>query len=299
MKFAVSFIAMLAATSFANAADLIIDAPVADPIVSSTSGIKGVVEAGVLATHLNDTDGDNVDWVYGGYASAALWGVSDSLVWGIDGYVDGNSWDLDEDDSIPTYVGVLGGHLGFNTGSGSLGAFASFGAISDDNDPDYTTRWGYTVGVEGIAELSSGFSVFGQLGYADARPDEDDDDEGFTGAFGRIGGMFALSDDIAVMADLSAGSSDSYVDGDDQGGFVAAGAKAAFRLPTDFDAFLTAGYEYAHYSAADDGDTGTTHTVKLGLSIPFGDSTTASDVLNPLATSAMPYRAGSWANAID
>lgn len=298
MRFSVSVFALLAATSFATAADLIIDEPIADPIVSPASSIKGVVEVGVLATHLDDTDGNNVAWVYGGYASAAVWGLSDSLVWGLDGYVDANSWDRDEDNDIPTYVGVLGGHLGFNTGSGSVGTFASIGAISDDDDPDFTTRWGYTVGVEGIAEFSSGFSVFGQLGYADARPDELATDEGFTGVFGRIGGMFALSDDIALMADLSAGSSDSYIDGDEQGGFVAAGAKAAFRLPTDFDAFLTAGYEFAHYSAADDSDTVTTHTVKVGLSIPFGEST-ASDTLNPLATSATPYRAGSWANAID
>lgn len=298
MKFTVSVVAILAATSFANAADLIIDAPYADPLVSSTSGYMGVVEAGVLAMHLNDTDGDNVDWVYGGYASAAIWGVSDSLVWGIDGYVDANSWDRDEDSDIPTYVGVIGGHLGFNTGSGSVGAFASIGAIPDDDSPDFTNRWGYTVGVEGIAELSSGFSVFGQVGYADARPDEDSDDEGFTGVFGRVGGVYAWSDDVALMGDLSAGTSDSYIDGDEQGGFVAAGAKAAFRLPADFDAFLTAGYEFAHYSSVDDSDTGTTHTVKLGLSIPFGDST-AKDALNPLATSALPYRAGSWANAID
>lgn len=51
MRFSVSIVALLAATSLANAADLIIDAPIADPIVSSTSGVKGVVEVGVLATH--------------------------------------------------------------------------------------------------------------------------------------------------------------------------------------------------------------------------------------------------------
>jgi hypothetical protein len=297
MKFAVSLVALLAATSFAHAADLLIDPPVA-PVASSASGFKGVVEAGVLSTHLDDTDGDNEAWVYGGYASAALWGLSDSIVWGVDGYVDGNSWDRDEDSDIPTYVGVLGGHLGFNIGTGSLGAFASFGAVSDD-DEDATARWGHTVGLEGIAELTSGLSLFGQLGYADARADESADDEGFTGAFGRIGALYALSDDLAFVADLSAGSSDSYLDGDEQGGFVAAGVKAAFRLPTDFDAFITAGYEYAHYAAESDDDTDTTHTVKLGLSIPFGDSTTAASTLNPLATSALPYRAAEWANAID
>lgn len=298
MKFAVSLVALLAATGFVQAADINEYPLVSEPIVSPNLGIQGTIEAGVLATHLNDTDGSNNLWVYGGYTNAALWGQSNSIIWGIDGYLDGNSFDRSVDRDIPTYVGVLGGHLGFDTGSGSFGAFASFGAISDD-DVDFTTRWGYTVGAEGIAELSSGFSLFGQIGYADIRADEGPTNEGFTGAFGRVGGMFALSDDLAVLADLSAGSSSSYVDGNDGGGFVAAGLKSAFRLPTEFDAFLTAGYEYAHYSATTDSDTGTTHTVKLGLSIPFGDSTTSSDTLNPLATSALPYRAASWANAID
>lgn len=290
MKFAVSLIALLAATGFANAADLGVDA------VWPTTGLQGVVEVGVLATHVDDNNDDYL-WVSGGYASAALWDRSASLIWGIDGYIDGNSFDRDEDDDIPTYVGVIGGHVGFDTGTGSLGAFASLGAISDDND-DFTTRFGFTAGVEGIVELTSGLSLFGQLGYADARPDEDRDDDGFTGAFGRVGALYALSDDIAVMADLSAGSGDDYNDGE-PGGFVAAGAKAAFRLPTDFDAFLTAGYEYAHYTAESDDSEGTTHTVKLGVSFPFGDSTTAPDTLNPLATSALPYRAGSWSNAVN
>jgi hypothetical protein len=298
MKLVLSIAALLVATSLTNAADLLLDAPVIVDAPASSGGLVGVVEFGALATHLDDTDGNNEGWIVGGYASAAVWGLGDSLIWGIDGYVDANNWDRDEDSDIPTYVGVLGSHLGFNTGSGSVGVFGSLGVMHDDND-DATARWGYAVGVEGIAEVSSGLSVFGQLGYADARPDEDADDEGFTGPFGRIGALYALNDDMAIMADLSAGTSDSYIDGDETGGFVGAGIKGAFRLPTDFDAFITAGYEFAHYSAEIDSSTGTTHTVKVGLSIPFGDDSTASTALNPLATSIQPYRAAGWANVLD
>lgn len=291
MKIAVSLIALLAATGFAHAADLIVDTPAAVPVAVS-SGLRGVIEVGVLGNHISQTDEDISEWGFGGYASAAIWGNSDGLVWGLDGYIDGNNFGTP--DTAPTYVGVVGGHLGFDTGSGSLGGFVSVGATPDyDNE----ARWGYTAGVEGIAALSSGVSVFGQLGWADVRVDGDD--AGFTGPFGRVGALFALSDEMAVVADLSAGSSDDFTGQGQKGTYWAAGVKAAFKLPADFDAFLTAGYEFAHYDGVDDGDTGDSHTIKVGLSIPFGDGNTAATTLNPLATSVLPYRAASWSETLD
>lgn len=291
MKHAISLIALLAATGLANAADLIIDTPAAEPVTSST-GVTGVVEVGILGNHIAQTDEDISEWGFGGYASAAIWGNGDGLVWGLDGYIDGNN--LGTPDTAPTYVGVLGAHLGFDTGSGSLGGFVSVGTTPDY---DNKSQWGYAAGVEGIADLSSGVSVFGQLGWADVRIFEDS--SGFTGPFGRVGALFALSDEFAVIADLSAGSAADFIAIDSSGTYVAVGVKAAYRLPTDFDAFLTAGYEFAHYDAVDDGDTGDSHTIKVGLSIPFGGDNTAATVLNPLGTSALPYRAASWTATLD
>lgn len=289
MKYAISLVALLAAVGAANAADLIIDAPT-EPAVAA-SGIRGVVEVGALGIYADQTDDDFAGSAAGGYAAAAIWGMSDSLVWGIDGYVEANSFGGLENEA-PTYVGVVGGHLGFNTGSGSIGAFGSVGFAPDENDD---AKAGYTVGVEGIADLG-GLSLFGQLGYGNVRVDEDD--SGFTGPFVRVGALYALSDDLAVMADLSAGTSQNFEDPDDDGAFLAAGVKAAFALPTDFDAFLTAGYEFAHYQANTEDD-GYTHAFKVGVSIPFGDGNTAATALNPLATSALPYRAASWGEALD
>ena len=48
-----------------------------------------------------------------------------------------------------------------------------------------------------------------------------------------------------------------------------------------------------------DEERGFSHTFKVGLSIPFGDGNTAAEGSNPLATSAMPYRAAGWAAALD
>lgn len=286
----VSAAALVVAAGAANAADLIVDeAPVMAP--AAVSGIKGVVDVGLLATYIDQTDDPTTAWAGGAYLGASVWGLSDSFYWGIDGYLEGNTFD-NTDEFAPTYVGTIGGHLGFGTADLMLGGFVSGGFTPNFADE---AQGGYTVGVEGLAKFDS-FGLFGQLGYADIRTD--DTDSGFTGGFVRAGAMFALSDDFAVLVDASYGHTDDFEDAGDEGTFWSAGIKGAFRLPTDFDAFLTAGYEYAAYQANTEDD-GFSHTIKVGLSIPFGDSTTASDALNPLGTSALPYRAASWAETLD
>ena len=289
MKYAVSILAVLAASSAAHAADLVVDTPM-EPI-SQSSGMKGVVEVGVLGQFVSQTDDSFDGWAGGGYASGALWGVADSLIWGIDAYGDANSFDSTGHEAA-TYVGALGGHLGFGGDAGMIGGFASVGVAPDYND---APEAGYTVGIEGMTKLDS-IGLFGQLGWADIRTDGTD--SGFTGPFVRAGALFALSDDMAVMVDASYGHTNDFEDAGDEGVFATAGVKAAFKLPTDFNAFVTAGYEYSYYQANTEDD-GFSHTIKLGLSIPFGDSTTASDALNPLATSVQPYRAASWAETLD
>lgn len=286
---AASVVTLAALGGAAFAADLIVDeAPVASPAMSS--GIKGVIDLGVLATFASQTDDPFDGWAGGGYVGANLWGLSDSFYWGLDGYLEANSFES-TDEEAPNFVGTFGGHVGFGTESVRLGGFGSVGFTPNSANE---AKAGYTVGVEGLA-MFDGFGILGQLGYADVRTD--DLDSGFTGAFARVGALFALSDDFAVLADASYGKTGDFEDEGDEGTFWSAGIKGAFRLPTDFDAFLTAGYEYQHYQANTEDD-GFSHTIKLGLSIPFGDST-AVDALNPLGTSSMPYRAASWAETLD
>jgi len=296
MKFVISasVIAVMTATGGAYAADLIVDTPMMVEPSVATSGIKGTVEVGLLGTYADQNDDDFADWAYGAYLGANIWGTTDSLYWGIDGYLEGNSFS-DTGDEAPNYVGTLGGHLGFGTSDLMLGGFVSGGMVPSYLDEN---EGGYTAGIEGMAKFDN-FGIFGQLGYADIRTDGTDN--GFTGGFVRGGALFGLSDDFAVMVDASYGHTDDFEDAGDEGEFWAAGVKGAWKLPTDFDAFLTAGYEYQHYEALSEPTSGTgdSHTVKVGLSIPFGDSTTAVDALNPLATSTLPYRAASWAGTLD
>ena len=113
--------------------------------------------------------------------------------------------------------------------------------------------------------------------------------------------LLATPINLAVLADASFGYAPRNfedIGGDQWGSYAAVGIKAAHRLPTHFDAFLTTSYEGAHFTANTEDD-GWSHAVKVGLSIPFGGSTTAADSLNPLGTSALPYRAASWAQTLD
>jgi len=290
MKFGISVIALMTAMGAAHAADLIIDTPMVEP-VAAASGLKGTIELGLLGTYADQSSWPFDGWAGGAYLGGNLWGLGDGYYWGVDGYLEGNTFENTYDEA-PTYVGTLGGHLGFGSSDLMLGGFASVGVAPDEDDE---ANAGYTAGVEGLVAFDT-VSLFGQLGYADIRTD--DEDSGFTGGFARVGALFSLSDDFAVVADASYGRGDDFEDEGDWGSFWSAGLKAAWKLPTDFDAFLTAGYEYVDYTANTEDDA-QTHTVKVGLAIPFGDSNTAADVLNPLGTSALPYRAASWGETLD
>lgn len=288
MKLALGALCALLLTSTAFAADLIIDEAALEP-APAPSAVRGVVELGALANSVDQTD-DSFDGTAGGaYVSGAIWGGADGFVWGIDGYFDRNSFDGAD---APNTSALAGLHAGIGSDGYYAGLFGSAGLGFDDSEDSHA---GYTVGVEGQVNLDQ-ISLFGQLGWADI--DTEDDEAGFIGAFLRGGVVFAASDDFAIMADASYGYTESFEDTDDEGHFATAGVKAAFALPTDFAAYVTAGYEFGYYEATTEDDSANSHTFKLGLAIPFGDST-AADVLNPLATSAQPYRAANWADILD
>lgn len=280
--------------STAYAADLIISntEPVfVDPVVyASPSGFRGSAEIGLQGAYVVNND-DGVEELMGGaYVSAAVSGAADGFVWGLDGLLDG-LW-VDPSDALQ-YTGVAGLHVGLGDFDNSVGLFGSAGLTADRAGD---ANFGYTVGVEGIADLGA-FSLFGQVGYADVETDSSG--AGFKGGFIRGGAIVALSDDLAVMSEAAYGHTAHFEDPNDEGYFVSAGVKAAFALPTDFAAFVTLGYEASYFEATTEAAYGLTHTARIGLSIPFGDDATAASALRPLATSPLPYRAAGWADILD
>ena len=211
-----------------------------------------------------------------------------SMIWGVDGYIDANSFG---DEQAPNFVGVVGGHLAFGTETGLFGGFASFGLTPDN---DHEVQMGLTAGIEGMTTMDN-IALFGQLGYANIRTDGTD--SGFTGPFARVGMVYALDDSMAVMVDAAYGHSIDFEDNGDDGDMATIGVKAAFAAPTDFTSYMTVSYEFGYWQANTE-DFAQSHVIKVGLSIPFGTET-AAEALNPLATPVLPYRGAAWGEELD
>lgn len=292
MRSFVTIAIVLAGVASAQGADLVIsDEVLVDETVST--GIAGMVELGAYVQHVSNESDPFDGFAPGAYVSGAISGGQDSFVWSLDGFAEFAGFETSNE--APKLSALIGAHLGTTMDAGMIGGFVSVGlAPNRDDEVDF----GGTVGVEGLVDLGTGVSLFGQLGYAYIDTETGNGSAGMIGPFGRAGLVFDVSEDLALMADVGAGFAENFSDEDDEGYYVAAGVKAAFRLPVDFDAFLTAGYEAAYYNAVGDGDAAQVHTVRIGLAISF-DGGSAAGVLNPLATSASPYRAAAYGSALD
>lgn len=300
MKYSVSVLVLLASASVAVAADAIVSEPIIEPVVESR--IKGAFEIGGNALGFsNEEDGDPEvsDTLWGGYASGFVnVDVSQSLIWSSDLQFELLHLSEDEewDDNAPNLLAVAGSSLNVKFGSGTIGAFASFGTTSQ-YDEALDQGFGWTAGVLLTHALTADTTLTGHAGWADIRVDEDD--EGFTGYF--VGGsvIHGFSDRIAVA--LSGGygyAEDDFDDGEEWGRFWNIGAKGAAKVSSDLPIFATGSYEYRDYENGNE-DRGTEHTFRIGLSVALGGAGTAKDTFNVFQTPTMPYRAAGWAEALD
>jgi len=297
----VAFGAMLLASGAAFAAD--VAAPIVEDV--ATSAFSGTVEIGGLVRNSAEYDGDDLQYrttLGGAYAGFALSGNLDQVRIGFDGYVEGVAFDeiADSNSLSPVGLGVFGAHLGTDLDNAYAGVFGAVGLYPDGSND--TIIGGYAAGVEGSVELDQ-VTLFGKLGYAFAPSEdyeaEDDDYEGFIGPFVEAGLVYALSDDLALLARAGFGTSADFDETDGPGSYVTVGAKLAYRLPTELNLNLVASYDaYRALMDGNDPDETIEHTVKFGLSIPFGAGGTAAEALNPLATSVAPFRAGYSSDAL-
>ncbi|WP_156387207.1 hypothetical protein [Devosia sp. Root105] len=286
-------VSALALVSVAEAADLFIETAYEAPVVESY-GLRGVVELGGLG-RMAQEDGGDFSSFGGVYGAFAIEGQYDALVLGLDGY---GEW-LAIEDSDPNVtngnLGVLGAQVGMRMDNWYLGGFGTLATYPDAETVDQFV--GYAAGVQAAVDIDHA-QLVGRLGYAFAPNDDfDNDDEGFVGPFAEIGAAYALSSDFAVMANVGYGFSANFDVSNDPGEYVNWGVKAAYRLPGDLNLNLVASYEGLHAFDQDD-ESNTTHTVKLGISIPFGDEGTAMEALRPLASPTAPFRASVSADVL-
>lgn len=284
----------------ALAADLIVDVPDEVMVEATASNWRGVVEVGALTRFAQDWDSDgDLDaevWYPGAYASFALWGDLGAVKLGLDGYGEILNGDSDEDGHTNANLGVLGAHVGFGDDmyAGIFGAVATY--PNGEADEQYA---GSAVGIEGVLTMDAA-KLIGRLGYAYApNEDYDEDGEGFDGLFVEGAVQYAVSDELALEASAGFGYSDPFDTDDEAGGYVNWGVKAVFALPTEFAINLVAAYEgIVTYDKVDEKESVANHTFKIGLSIPFGGNSTASDSLNPLASPRAPFQASTLADVM-
>ena len=288
--------ALVAGMGGAYAADFYVP-PVVAPVAEAAPAYWGVIELGGQGRFTTyDDEGDIEDGTFGGvYGAFALWGDLGVVRVGIDGY--GEWLNLGEEsnsDITNASLGVVGAHIGAGFDAVYIGAFGALGMYPDAPNTEMFT--GYAVGIEGTVDVEVA-TLYGKLGYADAVNEGGVDDEGFFGYFVEGGAIFSLSQDFAVQVSAGYGTSEPFETDDETGYYANWGIKGAYSLGTDMNLNLVASYDMLYAASNEDPESVLDHTVKLGLSIPFGGSGAAS-ALNPVATPTAPFRASVLADVM-
>lgn len=260
------------------------------------SRIKGAFEIGGWGNYFNQTDDDDSGTDYGIYGAAfAHIDVGSGFFVGLD--AQGEYLRIDDPDDYsatqPSKAGVVGASLNYRFGGAALGVFGGVGGTNNEGGDNGTP---YVAGAQASFDFGSA-TVFGQVGYADIRVDEDD--SGFTGSFGKLGLIYGVSDGFALAVDGGYGRApEDYEDPGDSGTYWTVGLKGALKLTDSMPLFGTAAYEYRKFEANTE-DSGYEHSFRLGVSYAFGGATTAKDTFNPFQTPITPFRAAAYGEVLD
>jgi hypothetical protein len=237
-----------------------------------TAPIPGIVASGVFDVSVGYRDIDSTDegsgssteWAVRGRASIPIWStVSFQLDGGSDFYSSLNASD------DPTKALAVGAHLSYRLPStGLIGVFAGHGRSPINDGDDYYTL--NMFGLEGQLYRDN-WTFYAQGGWADKV--KGDSGEGYTnGWFVRGVTRYFFTPDTKIEAELSYGEAGPYIDGDDDGKFVAWGAsfqRKLFDMP-NLPIYWDVSYRGANYDATTEDDDLTEHVFKVGLSVLFG-----------------------------
>lgn len=264
--------------------------------VAVESRIKGAFEIGGWANYFNQTDDSQKGTDFGVYGSAfAHIDIGSGFFVGLD--AQGEYLRIDEPDDFwnyqPSKAAVVGASLNYRFGPAVVGAFGGIGGTNQEEGDNGTP---YVAGAQASYDFGSA-TVYGQIGHADIRVDEED--SGFTGTFGKLGMIYGVSDSFAFAVDGGYGRAPKgYEDSDDSGNYWTVGLKGALQLTDSMPLFGTAAYEYRKFEANTE-DSAYEHSFRLGVSYAFGGATTAKDTFNPFQTPITPFRAAAYGEVLD
>lgn len=259
------------------------------------SRIKGAFEIGGWANNYNQTDDDEKGTDPGIYVAAfAHIDVGSGFFIGVD--AQGEFLRIEEADSYwahePSKAAVFGASFNYRLGAAVVGVFGGIGGTNNEGGDNNAP---YVAGAQASFDFGSA-TIFGQIGHANIRVDEED--SGFTGTFGKLGMIYGVSENFALAVDGGYGRAPKdYEDPGDSGRYWTVGLKGALKLTDTMPLFGTAAYEYRKFEANTE-DSAREHSFRLGVSYAFG-AATAKDTFNPFQTPITPYRAASYAEVLD
>jgi hypothetical protein len=300
------FSSVVLAPTIAWGADL---APEADGLIFA--GTLGIAAGAQYAAETGDTDefDSDVDIAEGTmFMMAGSGAVSIPLGQMMSLQLDGsnefyNRADEEEDDA--NGAGVFGGHLSLrDPGMGLVGIMGGVGQ-GTSMDSSSGGELGFFLGGEAQAYFGN-LTLYGQVGYADFKADDDNPDgEGFVqGWFAGGEGRYFVSEDLMLYGNISYGKTDSYVDGDEPGDAWNWGAGGKMKVSNSMPIYLTADYRGGRYYADDTPEAPDAigeHTFLAGMSFLFGATTLYDNDRRgaTLSSPMLPARASAWTEALD
>lgn len=282
VKFFASFMAMALTGSVAFAADV---EPVKGLLLSGDFSLYG----GFADVSDPDDELDDTSYlVYGGTAVASIpFGDAFSVQFDVLG--EDNNVAVDDEGAVTTFG--VGGHLSLRDPEfGLVGVFGGFGQATSDTDDAADVNW---FGAEGQFYLDA-FTLYGQVGWAEA--DNDHDPLDWSDVFARGAVRYFFADNFMLQGDLSYTKAVIHSDDLDSLGW---GVKAKYGFG-DMPVYLSAEYRGTQYDGHGE-NSATEHVGLLGLSVVFG----ASSLLEQdrygatLETPSLPLRASAWTSPLD
>jgi opacity protein-like surface antigen len=269
----------------------------AAPVIADSNGIKAVVGVSYGHQEIHSTDSD-LDSGGGSirheFARVAI-PVSDVISIQLD--AERESYNQSGEDK-PQSSSALGAHVSYKVGdAGLVGLFYARG-IAEASGVENEDGW--IAGLEGQYYVNDEITLYSQIGSGRIRTD---DHEGFIedGHFERIVARYFPSDDTKLEIDFSNAGTKSYIDGHDNGRFIAIAINAETRLLDSMPLYGTAKLRRSRFHSASEDDSAKDTSFMLGVNYRFGVSSLKDNDKNgvTLDMPMQPIRAAGFAEGLD
>lgn len=189
--------------------------------------------------------------------------------------------------------GQFGTHYLHDFSGHKFGAFLAYANADHKGENDhYKTLFG---GIEGILNVSSAITLYGQAGIGNRR-DRDQDSAGFNdGKFVRIGAAYSGFAQTLLKLDGEYGKTEVYEDPGESGLFWKLSLAGETEIPVVKGLTVTYGVSHGEYNAKGDDDIIRETSYHVGIRYYFGGATSVTALKSGLiGLPSLPLRSMMW-----